>query len=805
MSRLAGRLLRAPGAWPLQLLLAALVLPRATFLGEALFDRDLHADWYPRAAVLARTVLQGLAPLWDLSIGFGQPLLGDPSAQALYPTTWLLLLLPPAAVYTIFAVAHLAFSGAGLACLARAGGLRRHEAALAGAAWSLCGPFVSLVNLWHHFAGAAWIPWVVLAVQRVVRRPSARSAAWLALCLGLQVLAGSADMLLLTAGLAAVWLVALGAWPCRGRLARAAGAGVAGVALAAALSAGQWLPALELAARGSRTELSEGQLQRWSVPPAGLLRTIVPLDASGRLAFSGPARRALFDSDRQPFLYSLFAGSVAAALACGALVCRRRRRAARVLALAAVLAALVALGGHTPVHGLALRLVPGASHLRYPSKVMVAFGFCVALLAGLGLAAVRRDPAARRVAGVAAAVLAAVFLAAAPWFGPAVRLAVDWGLLAARKGVEGDALPSALRLLGHGVLACLAAALLLRVRSGERPARRAAALTACLCGELLLAHHDLHATTPPALLRLVPPVLSAVDQRDHARAYVYEYWIEDGTSQRLLGRAAAYAVAQPAPGIDPRPLAALAMRLYPAPPVGGVWGLEGSYDLDLRGLQPLAQWGLTLSLRAAEGTPAHRALLRMAAVRTVVALHRKGFEDLQPGPAFASLFPEPILTFRLPDALPRARVVGRARALEGREALVALFDPAFDFASETTLSGPGASAAATAARGGHGDVRIAELRGGRVRLEAELDAPGFVVLADAWDPGWRARVDGRPAELFRANVVLRAVAVGAGRHVVEMSYRPASATIGLAASAFGLVAVVILLLPLRRAARRLAA
>ena len=115
------------------------------------------------------------------------------------------------------------------------------------------------------------------------------------------------------------------------------------------------------------------------------------------------------------------------------------------------------------------------------------------------------------------------------------------------------------------------------------------------------------------------------------------------------------------------------------------------------------------------------------------------------------------------DEAPRERVLVTRRLcksyrtghiIQGRRpALVALFDPAFDPAAEVILSGPGAPEAAAAAHGASGRVRIAELRADRVRLEAELDGAGVVVLADAWDPGWRAWVDGRPAP----------VRIGAGR------------------------------------------
>jgi hypothetical protein len=136
-------------------------------------------------------------------------------------------------------------------------------------------------------------------------------------------------------------------------------------------------------------------------------------------------------------------------------------------------------------------------------------------------------------------------------------------------------------------------------------------------------------------------------------------------------------------------------------------------------------------------------------------------------------------------------VVGRARAIEGPAAIQALVEPGFEPASEVILSGAGAPAAAAAAAGGTGTVHVAELFGDRVRLEAELDAPGVVVLVDAWDPGWRAWIDGVPTEVLRANGAFRAVRVPAGRHVVEMRYRPWPVLAGLSLSAAGLLVLVI--------------
>jgi len=59
------------------------------------------------------------------------------------------------------------------------------------------------------------------------------------------------------------------------------------------------------------------------------------------------------------------------------------------------------------------------------------------------------------------------------------------------------------------------------------------------------------------------------------------------------------------------------------------------------------------------------------------------------------------------------------------------------------------------------------------------------VLLEAWDPGWRATVDGVATPVRRANLAFRAVPVPPGRHVVEMRYRPPELAIGVALSCAG--------------------
>jgi hypothetical protein len=81
----------------------------------------------------------------------------------------------------------------------------------------------------------------------------------------------------------------------------------------------------------------------------------------------------------------------------------------------------------------------------------------------------------------------------------------------------------------------------------------------------------------------------------------------------------------------------------------------------------------------------------------------------------------------------------------------------------------------------------------RVVLEVRLRRPGIVVLAEVFDSGWRLTVDGRPAPILRANLLMRAAAVKAGEHTLIYSYEPASVRVGACVSLASLGAFVALI------------
>jgi hypothetical protein len=127
-----------------------------------------------------------------------------------------------------------------------------------------------------------------------------------------------------------------------------------------------------------------------------------------------------------------------------------------------------------------------------------------------------------------------------------------------------------------------------------------------------------------------------------------------------------------------------------------------------------------------------------------------------------------------PDYLPRAFVVYHAVPLAERPGVLRQLK-ATDFRREVLLEG----AAATATDRPSASVEacpavVREYLPNRVVLEAHAELAGYLVLTDMWFPGWTCTVDGQPTPLYRANYLFRAVAVPAGKHEVVFTFLPDS-------------------------------
>jgi hypothetical protein len=143
------------------------------------------------------------------------------------------------------------------------------------------------------------------------------------------------------------------------------------------------------------------------------------------------------------------------------------------------------------------------------------------------------------------------------------------------------------------------------------------------------------------------------------------------------------------------------------------------------------------------------------------------------------------------NAYPRTFVVPEAVVVaDGPTALSTLrdgpIDPRRQVVVETQPVGGTGPFAATAP--GAASI-VAE---GDARLDIQADAPGggFLVLTDAYYPGWRAYVDGLETPILRADYLFRAVPLAPGPHTVSFVFAPPSFERGAYLSAAGLIIAI---------------
>lgn len=66
-----------------------------------------------------------------------------------------------------------------------------------------------------------------------------------------------------------------------------------------------------------------------------------------------------------------------------------------------------------------------------------------------------------------------------------------------------------------------------------------------------------------------------------------------------------------------------------------------------------------------------------------------------------------------------------------------------------------------------------------IEYDAECSKPGTVIFSEIFYPhGWKAIVDGKPADLYRANYMLRAMNLEPGKHHIRLEFRPESVAKG---------------------------
>ena len=454
------------------------------------------------------------------------------------------------------------------------------------------------------------------------------------------------------------------------------------------------------------------------------------------------------DADALPFITSAYLGAAAIPLA--ALGAARTRRLAPFAALSA-LALLLALGRHTPVFPAWFAVALPARVFRYPEKHLMLFALALTPLLAAGFDAL---VAASRRRVIWALSLSGVMALAA-------------GVAAVAWRAAPDAPASLLR--SAGVLALAGGAMHLAARRGAREPVLAWALVAL--GALDVLSASVHALTfAPAWIYQRPSRITRRVRREAQGTELVR--VLRPAELRTFGRAQS------------------AFEYWDSlVPDTGTW--HGLAHVSAYETERDPQWAPLI--HALRGDPLR--LWRLTGAR-FVAQPSRALAGLPPAWIVGSLQRYDLALLRVPDPAPRVFLARRAvGARDGAEALARLSDPSIDVARDAVIEG---------GDGADGSGRCALIADAieRLTVRCESAGGGWLVLTDAYAAGWRATVDGGAARIHRANGILRAVRVPAGRSEVVMRYEPFGVRAGAWVSGAALALCVVGLAVTRRRARR---
>ena len=795
---------------------------------------DFTEQYFPLRAFTAQQWVRGDVPLWNPYLFGGQPALADIQAGALYPPHLLESLLLgwggpllgldmgfPLWALDWQVILHFAIAGVGTFGFARHAS-RRYGAGIRAARFG--GFIAALVFSYGGYltgfpvqqitilAVSAWLPWVLWglssALSASARQPgtgvsvassflsslraAARPVALTALAFALALLAGHPQTVLYIVYLSLAYTVFFNyqlainneqliinseqltippilhpstppafqpsSLPAFQSSLLSLTCYLIALLLGLGLAAAQLLPTVEFISRSVRADLSY-QAVSAGLPLTELVAVLYPGYFGGSPEYVGIAPLVLI------------------ALA---LVLARPRAEIYFWGGAGLISLLLAFGGHLFVYPLFYLLVPGFDLVRQQERAFLVYSFSAAMLAGYG-AIVLAEPLSKlaRLSFVRfrqrlhAVALAALAMTAFYIYGSTAATA---------RGDDVNLLAGVLRhhLFGLLFLGGMLLLFLLRPRRWLRRPAGMALLAIWIAYNLFTVNWRFNLTPPSNPPPFTPTNLVQFLQANNQQLAVNN---EQPTSPTLPPSHPPLLHSSTPPLLQPSNLPTFQPSTFPISRIssggylpggnsaGSVYGLE-----DITGNTPLQLAEVQAFL---ERMPAWR-LWQLLNVRYIIAERDIGDPGLRP------VFTEaPLTVYEMADPFERAWFVSAVEVEpDFDQALRRLADDAFDLRRAAIVAQPLEGALDDPS---NATVRIESTAPGRLVLGVNATGTHLLVLSQIYDPGWQAKIDGRAVLLRRVNAVLQGVIFPPGEHQLELTYRPASFSLGLTVSVISLL------------------
>ena len=757
-------------AWPFLPALLALVagwviMTWPWLLGRVTIPWDAKAHFQPQIQFLAQSIARGEWPWWTPHVFSGHPQIADPQSMMFSPPFLLLAMVNGNP--SLWAVDMTVLLSALVGAVALMAWMRDQEwhwagAILAGLVFAFGASMAWRLQHMGQVLSLAYWPLAMLSIDRAIRLGSYR---WglLAGLIGAFIILGRDQVALLVTYL----LVAYVFWRWwsaddRGAVFRSAGGPlVSGAVLALAVIAVPVVLTSLLAAESNRPSIDFEGAGRGSMHPALFLTLLLPqvFGAAFRMEdYWGPPSFAwpdtgLFIAQNMGQVYLGAAPILLLLLALwqGQLF----NREIRFFTAAFGLAILYALGWYTPVFRLLYEVLPGVKYFRRPADATFLIGGLGAVLVGYVTHLVFTKPWQRVSENAIAATAGVVVIA----FVVALSLALWLDKI-------GPLVTPA--LIGFGCIVAGAAALAF---VKPRIALETWPMAIVLAGVTAL---DLGYNNGPSSSSALPPQTYEAMQPSTRNATVL------ALKSRLAESKAADTSGARRDRIELMGLG------FHWPNVSLSHGLENTL-----GYNPvrLRDYSLATGAEDTVGLPDQRKfsalfpsyksmLADLLGLRYVAAGQPLEWHDkaLKTGDLKLLAKTEDGWLYENPRALPRVIMAGQAWGGGSFAEMMKTgrwpdgFDPTravlLEGSSRVVFTALGATTTTEPV------ARIASYRNTEVVVEATSPRGGWLVLNDPWHPWWFAEVDGKPAPILKANVIMRAVELPAGAHRVSFQFRP---------------------------------
>lgn len=726
--------------------------------GHALFNAlsDMNRV-YPFRLVAAEFFKQFHAvPQWTPYLFGGMPYAANPTfGDTFYPGFLLRLVLPVDLGMTFGMMLHITLAGTFTFVFLRELKLDWGAAFLGGAAYLFTGMVVSLVFAGHDgkIIVSSLLPLALLFLYRGVTRGDWRPYLGFGVVVGLSLLSPHVQLTyyeLMAAGFFWLFLVVWsGQRPARHLWWHSMLWFGTGLAVGFALDAIQLIPFaqyIHYSPRGAAGSSSTGwdYATSWAMPPEELLNVVWP-------SFSGMLQN--YWGRNGVKLHSEYLGVVPLMLASFAFLLKDKRRLSWFFVFLAGYGVLFAFGGHTPFYWLPYTFLPGIKLTRGAGMIFFLVSFSTAVLAAFGMQAILRKeegvPIRRLLGWVTVLAVAALLAAAGGWRDLMLGFAPPQ-LAAGVNANYGTFTLDAFRALAVG-------ALVLGLVLTQRAGRWTGPSWGLAVGFLALL--DLWSVerrqiqfSPPAAAQFAP----------------------DGIVKALAGDQDLYRVL---------PVGAYAQDNYlMVHHVRSVLGYQGTeihrYDELLGGKN---------SWLSGQGNVGAVNLWRLLAVKYLVTTGPVQFSQLTllGGGPLTTYDGQQAYLYRFEDHQPYARLVAQAFKAPDEQVVGTLLNPRFD--PRRIILVPSDAPFGVTSLTAMPDtipnrVKTSEIRSGAYRFELAQPAAdaAYLFISENWYPAWKARVDGQPAPVVRAQMSLMAVPVPAGARVVELTYQSSRYVLGRA-------------------------